>query len=252
MQRKLVNLFGVALLIACASAGARGSVTDDRKAKLPAANRNATSELLGATANYKASVEKLLPIYESGLKAATEVLETRQELFGQGLISKRELEEAQQAVKDSQRKLDEARRQLAESDQLVSNARAELDAARSSPALRSSGRVGAYITANAILRYRGSPGWTIAQASKVENFFASNFGRGLPISAYGQSATHNRMGLDHRDSVDVALSPDSREGKALMTFLQNNAIPFLAFRTSIPGAATGAHIHIGYPSHKTS
>jgi hypothetical protein len=34
-----------------------------------------------------------------------------------------------------------------------------------------------------------------------------------------------------------------------MGFLRANGIPFLSFRTAILDAATGWHIHIGYPSH---
>lgn len=249
---KFFNIFGLVLLTAFISADVTATVPDKRNNQVPSAAVKAHSDLLGATQKYKATVETLLPVYESALKTAGAALETHKELYGKGLISKRELEEAEQAVNDAQHKLDEARRQLTESDQLVANATAELNAARNGAVIRGSARPGGLTTSNAIMRYTGALGWTIAQASKVESFFSSTFGRSLPISAFGQSSTHNRMGLDHRNSMDVALSPDSAEGKALMTFLQNNAIPFLAFRTAIPGAATGAHIHIGYPSHKTS
>jgi len=248
---KVFSLFGLVLLVASISADVSATVSDKQNIKVPAAAVKAQSDLLGATAKYKATIEALLPAYEGGLKTTAASLEIRKELYNKGLISKRELEEAEQAVNDSQRKLDEARRQLTESNQLVANAAAELNAARNG-AIRGSASPGGLTTSNAIMRYTGALGWTISQASKVENFFSSTFGRSLPISAFGQSGTHNRMGLDHRNSVDVALSPDSAEGKALMTYLQNNAIPFLAFRTAIPGAATGAHIHIGYPSHKTT
>jgi hypothetical protein len=72
----------------------------------------------------------------------------------------------------------------------------------------------------------------------------------LPTSAVGQSVTHNQLGYDHRNAVDVALHPDSSEGKALISYLQNQGIPFLAFRAAIPGVATGPHIHIGSPSRR--
>jgi len=100
------------------------------------------------------------------------------------------------------------------------------------------------------MRYSGAGAWAISQASKVEGFFAAEFGRPLPVSAFGQSTTHNRLGFDHHNSIDVAVHPDSKEGKALIDYLRTNGIPFLAFRSAIPGVATGAHIHIGYPSHR--
>ena len=56
------------------------------------------------------------------------------------------------------------------------------------------------------------------------------------------------MGFDHREAVDVAVRPDSIEGRGLMEYLRKANVPFLAFRGKIPGASTGAHIHIGRSS----
>ena len=92
--------------------------------------------------------------------------------------------------------------------------------------------------------------WSIASLSTVQQFFSNTFRKPLPTSAVGQSATHNRMGWDHRNSVDVGLHPDSAEGRALIAYLQNAGIPYLVFRGTIPGVATGPHIHIGSPSHR--
>jgi hypothetical protein len=92
--------------------------------------------------------------------------------------------------------------------------------------------------------------WSLADAKKVENFFLTRFGRPLPTSAFGQSAIHDRWGLDHRQGMDIGLHPDSEEGAALVDFLRAEKIPFLTFRHAIPGVATGPHIHIGWPSHR--
>jgi len=100
------------------------------------------------------------------------------------------------------------------------------------------------------MRYYGMAGWALSNIGSVQSFFASTFGRPLPISTLGQSATHNSMRWDHRNSADVGIHPDSAEGKALIAFLQSKGIPFLAFRGAIPGVSTGPHIHIGYPSSK--
>ncbi len=102
------------------------------------------------------------------------------------------------------------------------------------------------------MRYNGMAGWALANISSVQSFFAGTFGRQLPISTMGQSATHNALRWDHRNSVDVGLHPDSSEGRALIGFLQSKGIPFLAFRGAIPGVSTGPHIHIGYPSSRLS
>jgi hypothetical protein len=82
----------------------------------------------------------------------------------------------------------------------------------------------------------------------IKPFFLSKFGRTLPVSAFGQTRLHSRLGFDHRNSVDVALSPDSAAGRALLGKLRGFGVPFITFRKAIPGIATGAHIHVGRPS----
>jgi hypothetical protein len=87
--------------------------------------------------------------------------------------------------------------------------------------------------------------WSLAEANKVKEFFLSKFNKPLPLSAFGQSDLHTRWGLDHRNGMDVNLHPDSAEGRALVSFLRSESIPFLVFRGPIPGVATGPHIHVG-------
>ena len=231
----IVGLFGTASAEKVSGEKAGSTATQLSKAK---------SDVVHAADQYKASVKALIPHYEESVKSATEAVEKRKELFEKGLVSKRDIEGAEKALKDAQAQLDQARHQLVETDQLIAEATAE-------PKPTGPSSTGRYASKSAVMRYSGASGWAIAEASKVETFFSSKFGRQLPISAFGQSETHNRLGFDHRNSVDVALHPDSAEGKALIEYLHTNGIPFLAFRSAIPGVATGAHIHIGYPSHRT-
>jgi hypothetical protein len=246
MQETIRALLLATLLAISLTADALGKTSRNSsfsKADKPANNpTKATSQVVVAANQYKKSVETLIPLYEKAAASASEALEKRKELFAKGLISRRELEAGEEALKGAQSELNQARGQLAESDQAIANAMAERAVGRNWANPKS------YGAKPAIMRNAGVGGWAIAQASKVQSFFASKFGQQLPISAYGQSATHNRMGLDHRNSVDVALHPDSDEGSALIAYLRSNGIPFLAFRSAVPGAATGAHIHIGYPS----
>jgi hypothetical protein len=99
-------------------------------------------------------------------------------------------------------------------------------------------------------RYTGAGGWNIGEAWKVQRFFSDTFKKQLPIAVFGQGAIHDRWRLDHRNAMDIQLHPDGVEGRALLDFLQKNGIPYLAFRSAIPGTATGPHIHIGRPSHR--
>src|SRR5262245_26455058 len=64
--------------------------------------------------------------------------------------------------------------------------------------------------------FDGTHKWKISDSPKVENFFLSKFNRPLPLTAFGQSELHSRWGLDHRQSMDVGLHPDSVEGKILI------------------------------------
>src|SRR6185503_4640489 len=93
--------------------------------------------------------------------------------------------------------------------------------------------------------------WSLAEATKVEKFFATKFKRPLPTTAFGQSDLHTRWGLDHRNGMDVGLHPDSDEGRALIEFLRAESIPYLVFRGPVPGVATGPHIHIGNRSSRS-
>lgn len=98
----------------------------------------------------------------------------------------------------------------------------------------------------------GTGKWKLSDAGKIEEFFVAKFKKPLPTSAFGQSDLHTRWGWDHRNGMDVGLHPDSAEGRALIEFLRNESIPFLAFRGAVPGVATGPHIHIGNRSPRIS
>ena len=97
-------------------------------------------------------------------------------------------------------------------------------------------------------KYEGRGSFTPADFYRVKNAFEQQFHKALPVSADGETAVHRALGFDHRDRVDVALVPDTTEGLWLRHYLESSAIPYYAFRSSVPGKATAAHIHIGPPS----
>jgi hypothetical protein len=94
-------------------------------------------------------------------------------------------------------------------------------------------------------RYDGDGIFTMGTFSHVELDFEKQFGKPMPVSAMGETAVHRRLGFDHRGRVDVAIHPDQPEGRWLLEYLVDKHIPYFAFRHSVPGKATGAHIHIG-------
>jgi hypothetical protein len=95
------------------------------------------------------------------------------------------------------------------------------------------------------VRYDGNGTFTRSQFDAISTAYETEFGRSIPVSADGQTATHRSMGFDHTGRVDVALNPDTREGTWLMHYLERHHIPYYAFRTAIAHKATGAHIHLG-------
>ena len=204
----------------------------------------AKDDLVAASQAYKKALENLLVLQEADVKAAGETVERRKALVEQQIVSKRELEESERQFAAAQAKVAETRRQMTETDQLIAEATAEKQLA-----LMPTPRVGATVSNAVLIRYSGAH-WVLADSAKVQSFFLSQFHRTLPISAFGQTATHTQLGFDHSNAMDVAVHPDSTEGQALMAYLRSQGIPFIAFRQAVSGSATGAHIHVGYPSHR--
>lgn len=212
-------------------------------------------ELVKVTEEYKASLRNLISLRETSVKKSEEQLTKLKELYKDGIIARRAVEESEAALAEARHKVEEVRVQLAAADQMLAETLAETELPELPAPLPqvATGKTTApkpYLTRTAYMRYNGFANWTISDAWKVESFFNGRFGRHLPVSAFGQTDLHNRLGFDHRNSMDVGLHPDSAEGRALISYLQSAGIPFLAFRQAIPGSATGPHIHVGRPSHR--
>lgn len=205
-------------------------------------------ELVKATETYKSSLRELLALREKGVVQATEELEKLRALYKDGIISRRDFEKNEAALTELRGGVEEVRQKIRAADQMVAEALIEAQAA-AAPPVQVIPR-GSTVRSVAYIRYAGSGSWSLSEAAKIESFFYGQFGRHLPVSAFGQSDLHNRWGYDHRNAMDVALHPDSREGQALMAYLSSQRIPFLAFRQAVPGSATGPHIHVGKPSSK--
>lgn len=208
----------------------------------------AASDVIAATQNYRNALERMLAIYERDLARRKELADLRQELFEREVLSKREYEEGLQAQAAAQKNVDETRQAMVEADRILLDARMAETLTRLTPLAR-----GGYEERAGLARFNGTAAWALAQDTpRLQQFFLSRFGRQLPISAFGQTSLHDRMGLDHRNALDVAVHPDSPEGRALMEYLRAAGIPFIAAWGAIPGSASGAHIHVGQPSPRIS
>lgn len=151
-------------------------------------------------------------------------LEKLEGLHKEGLVARRDLEQAAETLRDAEAFLELARvreQELAHEWELAR--RVQAWQARG-------GRFDAGIL------------------SALEARFQQRFGSPLPLSALGMTDTHAAMNFNHTGRADVALSPDSPEGQWLVQQLTERDIPFLVYRSAVAGKATGAHIHLGLPS----
>lgn len=110
------------------------------------------------------------------------------------------------------------------------------------------GRLNELIDEELAIWSEGDPGQWDADILEIDAMYFAEFGKGLPISAAGSTDLHVTMGFDHTGRYDVAVHPDELEGVFLMSLLEEWNIPYIAFRSAVPGQATGPHIHIGPPS----
>jgi len=237
MRRALLSIVAVALIAAPAS-----SATDPKLS-------SSRADLIAAILAYRSALDRLWEFHVVAVKRATAEVEKRRELLAQGIVSRRDLEESERALEVAEGKLSSTRREMVVTDQSLAEAMIE------PPAIPRHGAPGRpapelYETTPSYVHYRGPARWSLAEAPKIQGFFARRFGRPLPVSAFGQTPVHDRLGFDHRDALDVAVAPDSPEGGALMAFLRGAGISFMAFRGAVRGEATGAHIHVGPASRR--
>jgi hypothetical protein len=236
----------VLLITVIAVFALRPSLPDTGVAWAQTPNRleQAASNVIAATLSYRAALERVLAIYERDKARHQELAQLRRDLFEREVISRAEFDQAQRAQAEAMRNVEETRAALLDTDRMLMEARVAEALARLRPLPR-----GGYEETAGLVRFNGTGSWALAaDAPRLEQFFRARFGRTLPISAYGQTPLHDRMGFDHRTALDLAVHPDSTEGRAVMEHLRVQGIPFIAAWGAIPGSTSGAHIHVGNPS----
>jgi hypothetical protein len=250
MRRGKTTWFITVLTLLCAHGLASAQT---RIKPSPNQDTHGPAKLINAAQEYKASSNELLTIQQNAITTATAKLDEFRVLVSEGLVAKVELADSEQKLAELRAQLETTKKQISDSDNVIAEIQAQQELAKTQEARPLKLVSKQYATLNAtILRYNGTTSWSLGGFDQIQAFFSGKFGRALPTSAVGQSATHNRLGYDHHNAVDVALHPDSSEGQALIKYLQGQGIPFLAFRSAVPGVATGPHIHIGSASHKLS
>ena len=244
-----VWVFMVATLVSFDVSAQRRTKKKPAPVQPPSELTKLREEYIKATNEYKASLGKLLPFYENEVRKAEEKLEQGKKLFAEGLIPKTQVEENERALAVAKQKIAETNRSMASADEQIAGVLVET-AANEQIAKNLRLAKNSLVRTAAFTRYTGAGGWNLGDSWKVQRFFYDTFQKQLPIAVFGQGAIHDRWRLDHHNAMDIQLHPDGVEGRALLEFLQKNGIPYLAFRSAIPGTATGPHIHIGRPSHR--
>jgi len=236
-------ILGVLLLAASGLAAQEGPVAAARGDGAPVDDlARARAEVADSAREYRAALERLLAIQEASATRSGDVAAKRRALYEQGIVSRRELEESERAAVSARARVDDTRRRLAESESVLAETLAAIEWARANP------RATSVVATPMVIGSQGGIDLTAAVIDGLDRYFLSQFARALPVSARGQTPIHDRLGLDHRRALDVAVHPDSPEGRAIIAYLERQHIPFLAFRGIIPGASTGAHVHVGRAS----
>ena len=202
----------------------------------PEPGKQVTTELEEKARDHLAAAQGLLAILQAELAKTQSHNLQFEDLYEEGLVSRRERDES--AVR---------------AEALAARVAKQKEICRSTRLLLA--ELAQAWTVNPLA---SSPGgsedqlqiWDIGLVPELANFFWHRFGKELPISAFGQTPTHDYLGFDHRDRVDLALHPGTAEGEAVIEYLRRRQLPFQAFSSARSGSATGAHIHIGPVSRR--
>ena len=206
--------------------------------------------ILGETLFGSETTEKMTEVQASAMLAAAHrrverqsaATAARQKLADAGAVARVEVSELQEELARRRQTLELAENQA----KLLADLKLMVEAERRAEQMA----LGTGSRESGIIRYAGNGLFSLADLPTIAGQYERHFHRALPVSAAGQTLLHQSLGLDHRNRVDVALSPGSQEGEWLRALLEKLLIPYLAFRNAIPGAATAPHIHIGPESRR--
>src|ERR1043165_10094268 len=111
-------LLMIALVVSCGipASAQKKSTSGSKKAAAPSKQSELAQlrdRYIATTKEYKASLQKLLTLYEDSLKKAEQRHENSQKLFEQGLLSKHDLEDAERVVTDAKLKISTVEQQIA-------------------------------------------------------------------------------------------------------------------------------------------
>lgn len=185
---------------------------------------------------------EMIEAAERRIERRKQEAEWTRELVELGALARNRLREPAEKLAWAEKELELARKRAELVAELAEMARAEQAALAIAPETPA--------TDNPLAERFDGVRFRPADLARIEQAFQTRFLKPLPVSARGDTALHRALGFDHRDRLDVAVHPDHPEGVWLRNYLREAGIPYFAFRGSVPGKATGAHVHIGPPSER--
>jgi hypothetical protein len=141
----------------------------------------AASDVIAATLNYRAALERVLAIYERDLARRAELAELRQDLFEREVLSKREFEEGRRAQAEALKSVEETRAAIAEANRMLTEARMAEALARLTPLPR-----GGYEETPGLARFNGLAAWSLSIDTPVGSSSWRASGRRYPSAPSGR------------------------------------------------------------------
>ncbi|MGH9969090.1 MAG: hypothetical protein ACREBG_14985 [Pyrinomonadaceae bacterium] len=190
--RHNIQLFGSVLILAVLLLFSAATTPAQRRkakpVKPPTELAKLQEEFIKVTKEYKGHLERLLAIYERNVGTAEGRLVQSQELYKQGLISKKQLTESETLVATAKERVSEAQRQMANADTQIANTLVEVQAELQLS--KTPLRKGTLLNTTSYIRYTGAGVWSLSDAWKVQRFFIDAFKKQLHIGVFLQCAFH--------------------------------------------------------------
>ena|SRR5437016_6400330 len=130
-KSKRAALFALIMLLAGNCLAQRKKTSQPATKTPPAQSVNELSKLhdeyIKATREYKASLQKLLALYQDAVKKAEAKRDQALKLFAEGLMAKREVEQAEATVTSANLKVTEVQTQISGADTQIAQALVEVE-----------------------------------------------------------------------------------------------------------------------------
>src|SRR5829696_8855147 len=129
----------------------------------------------------------LVQLEEAEVTRLTASTEQLRQLYSEGLSARVELEKGEKDLATAKAKVEETRAQIVAAEKLAAEQKKAAELARIKPLVKLTSM--ALNRTSAVMRST-SGSWSLANLAGVQQFFSKTFGRVLPTSTIGQSATH--------------------------------------------------------------